>query len=679
MIPKIPAKTFFKIGEVANLVGVKPHVIRYWESEFRRIRTTKTKTGQRLFQRREIFYLTAIRILIHDHKFTVAGARDRLEELIAQLGDPESVLNAVVSSALPVADVSAPLLTASSLADDAVATSTAGEGVLRDEATSPRLSSDSDDDESQRSLCQLSFDSLEGVDSAAFAADGTELFSRPRADLVARIRVLESELGVAFSERGQLITRLDGVTEALEDTRAELATQQVRVTQSEDAYQGELRRLRDQLALAHQGLHQERSRSEALFKELEESRARITEKSAHKIVLEARLREVEEELHETRQRVLAGPSERELADLQARQAHADALGVAFEELKTRLGERLEQAPELQRQMDSLREENEILQELLEEEASAKRDAQLHEAQARDALAASVEAQSSAESSLAALQTRFDERASLYITAQGEMMAQAQRAEEAESALEAVRAELETARGELTTALGELETARFDHELMTEAQSSAESSLAALQTRFDERASLYITAQGEMMAQAQRAEEAESALEAVRAELEMARVELETARGELETARGELETARGELAAEREASVDRIAQLERVLKEERDLLELQQMEFDDIQKSEVELLRLEHKKVLEVELERVAELSADKIALEQEMVRVRRENAQKIADDEREMMALQRHVFEEKQRLHKVESGLRGVVEQMRRRQLEIARTPAGKR
>ena len=595
MIPKIPAKTFFKIGEVANLVGVKPHVIRYWESEFRRIRTTKTKTGQRLFQRREIFYLTAIRILIHDHKFTVAGARDRLEELIAQLGDPESVLNAVVSSALPVADVSAPLLTASSLADDAVATSTAGEGVLRDEATSPRLSSDSDDDESQRSLCQLSFDSLEGVDSAAFAADGTELFSRPRADLVARIRVLESELGVAFSERGQLITRLDGVTEALEDTRAELATQQVRVTQSEDAYQGELRRLRDQLALAHQGLHQERSRSEALFKELEESRARITEKSAHKIVLEARLREVEEELHETRQRVLAGPSERELADLQARQAHADALGVAFEELKTRLGERLEQAPELQRQMDSLREENEILQELLEEEASAKRDAQLHEAQARDALAASVEAQSSAESSLAALQTRFDERASLYITAQGEMMAQAQRAEEAELALEAVRAELETARVEL------------------------------------------------------------------------------------ETARGELETARGELAAEREASVDRIAQLERVLKEERDLLELQQMEFDDIQKSEVELLRLEHKKVLEVELERVAELSADKIALEQEMVRVRRENAQKIADDEREMMALQRHVFEEKQRLHKVESGLRGVVEQMRRRQLEIARTPAGKR
>lgn len=82
MTPQIPDKTFFKIGEVSNILGVKPHIVRYWESEFRQIRLTKTKSGQRLFRRRDIELLLAIRVLLHEQQFTVAGAKTRLKELL---------------------------------------------------------------------------------------------------------------------------------------------------------------------------------------------------------------------------------------------------------------------------------------------------------------------------------------------------------------------------------------------------------------------------------------------------------------------------------------------------------------------------------------------------------------------------------------------------------------------
>lgn len=97
MTPEIPDRTFFKIGEVSQLVGVKPHIIRYWESEFRNLRLTKTKSGQRLFRRRDIELLFAIRALTHDLKFTVAGARERLKELL-DADIPTGELVAVVYS-----------------------------------------------------------------------------------------------------------------------------------------------------------------------------------------------------------------------------------------------------------------------------------------------------------------------------------------------------------------------------------------------------------------------------------------------------------------------------------------------------------------------------------------------------------------------------------------------------
>ncbi len=81
MFPEIPDKTYFKIGEAAKLVGVKPHILRYWESEFRVIRPAKTRSQQRLFRQRDIEMLLVVRALLYEHRFTIEGARLKLREL----------------------------------------------------------------------------------------------------------------------------------------------------------------------------------------------------------------------------------------------------------------------------------------------------------------------------------------------------------------------------------------------------------------------------------------------------------------------------------------------------------------------------------------------------------------------------------------------------------------------
>ena len=68
----------FRIGEVANLVGVEPHVLRYWEREFRTIRPTKSAKGQRVYSRRDVENLMQVRDLLYDEGFTIAAALDRL-------------------------------------------------------------------------------------------------------------------------------------------------------------------------------------------------------------------------------------------------------------------------------------------------------------------------------------------------------------------------------------------------------------------------------------------------------------------------------------------------------------------------------------------------------------------------------------------------------------------------
>ncbi|HVV52945.1 MAG TPA: MerR family transcriptional regulator [Polyangia bacterium] len=76
----IPDKPYFKIGEVARLVGVKPYVLRYWETEFKSLRLQKTRSQQRLYKRRDVELLLKIRHLLYDKRYTIEGARTRLRD-----------------------------------------------------------------------------------------------------------------------------------------------------------------------------------------------------------------------------------------------------------------------------------------------------------------------------------------------------------------------------------------------------------------------------------------------------------------------------------------------------------------------------------------------------------------------------------------------------------------------
>src|SRR5499427_10860946 len=74
----LPPKLYFRIGEVAGIVGVEPHVLRYWEREFRTIRPTKSAKGQRVYSRRDVENLLRVRDLLYQEGFTIAGAKKRL-------------------------------------------------------------------------------------------------------------------------------------------------------------------------------------------------------------------------------------------------------------------------------------------------------------------------------------------------------------------------------------------------------------------------------------------------------------------------------------------------------------------------------------------------------------------------------------------------------------------------
>jgi DNA-binding transcriptional MerR regulator len=77
----LPDKLFFKIGEVADIVGVKPHVLRYWETEFGALKPMKTRGAHRVYRRRDVELAMLVRRLLHDEGYTIPGARKRLKEL----------------------------------------------------------------------------------------------------------------------------------------------------------------------------------------------------------------------------------------------------------------------------------------------------------------------------------------------------------------------------------------------------------------------------------------------------------------------------------------------------------------------------------------------------------------------------------------------------------------------
>src|SRR5512134_11796 len=83
-LPPIPAKRYFTIGEVSELCGVKPHVLRYWEQEFTQLKPVKRRGNRRYYQHHEVLLIRRIRELLYDQGFTISGARNRLDELVSE-------------------------------------------------------------------------------------------------------------------------------------------------------------------------------------------------------------------------------------------------------------------------------------------------------------------------------------------------------------------------------------------------------------------------------------------------------------------------------------------------------------------------------------------------------------------------------------------------------------------
>ena len=81
-LPSIPAKRYFTIGEVGDLCGVKPHVLRYWEQEFTQLRPVKRRGNRRYYQHHEVLMIRRIRDLLYDQGFTISGARNKMQELL---------------------------------------------------------------------------------------------------------------------------------------------------------------------------------------------------------------------------------------------------------------------------------------------------------------------------------------------------------------------------------------------------------------------------------------------------------------------------------------------------------------------------------------------------------------------------------------------------------------------
>ena len=95
-LPSIPAKRYFTIGEVSELCGVKPYVLRYWEQEFTQLKPMKRRGNRRYYQHHEVLLIRRIRDLLYDQGFTISGARNRLADAlppVAEMALEEDDLN----------------------------------------------------------------------------------------------------------------------------------------------------------------------------------------------------------------------------------------------------------------------------------------------------------------------------------------------------------------------------------------------------------------------------------------------------------------------------------------------------------------------------------------------------------------------------------------------------------
>jgi DNA-binding transcriptional MerR regulator len=92
-LPPIPAKRYFTIGEVSDLCGVKPHVLRYWEQEFTQLRPVKRRGNRRYYQHHEVLLVRRIRELLYQEGFTISGARNRLDDGPGHAEDSHEMAN----------------------------------------------------------------------------------------------------------------------------------------------------------------------------------------------------------------------------------------------------------------------------------------------------------------------------------------------------------------------------------------------------------------------------------------------------------------------------------------------------------------------------------------------------------------------------------------------------------
>src|SRR5881409_225943 len=90
-LPAIPAKRYFTIGEVSELCGVKPHVLRYWEQEFTQLKPVKRRGNRRYYQHHEVLLIRRIRELLYEQGFTISGARNRLSEAPLPRAEPPAI------------------------------------------------------------------------------------------------------------------------------------------------------------------------------------------------------------------------------------------------------------------------------------------------------------------------------------------------------------------------------------------------------------------------------------------------------------------------------------------------------------------------------------------------------------------------------------------------------------